>query len=71
MVLCSSIKVSSFDFPVIRLIAAGGVIVKASPSQETGGEAVRMPLWSSRVDERVHHANTRRSQTKIKKTDLD
>lgn len=36
--LCSSIKVSSFAFPVIRLIAAGGVTVKASPSQEEWGE---------------------------------
>lgn len=30
--LCSSIKVSSFAFPVIRLIAA--VILKASPSHK-------------------------------------
>lgn len=36
--LCSSIKVSSLAFPVIRLIAANGEPMAASPFPQTGSE---------------------------------
>lgn len=56
--LCSSIKVSSFAFPVIRLIAAGrcyskGFTFSLNWRQKEGGAGSgggEMPLWSGRVD---------------------
>lgn len=57
--LCSSIKVSSLAFPVIRLIAANGAPTAASPFPQRGSEEAAGP---GGAEDKADHAGVGRPE---------